>query len=176
MADALDAPVPAGKGVHAEAVVTVDRPVEELYAFWRNPLNLPQVMHDIESVEIIDDRRAHWVVHLPGGLTGEFTVEVYTDVPNEVISWRSLPGSPMPHAGAVRFRPAPGDRGCEVQLSVEFVPPAGALGRALLERLQAVPDQYVGQFLREFKRMMETGEVATVEGQPSGRSLKERRS
>jgi uncharacterized membrane protein len=153
----------------------VDRPVEALYAFWRNPLNLPQVMQDIESVELLDDERAHWTIRLPGGMKGEFTFEVYTDVPNEVISWRSLPDSPMPSAGAVRFRPAPGGRGCEVQLSVEFVPPAGALGRKLLESAQAVPNQFVAQMLRDFKRVMETGEIATVAGQPSGR-IREQRS
>jgi uncharacterized membrane protein len=86
-----------------------------------------------------------------------------------VISWRSISGSDLQMAGSVRFKTAPADRGKEVHLTIEFVPPGGAIGKAVLKLFSEAPQQYFGQFLREFKQVMETGEKATTEGQTSRR-------
>jgi uncharacterized membrane protein len=161
--------VPREKGIHVVRAVTIDRPVEELYNFWHDPTNMPQIFKYVESVQITGLDRAHWKVKLPGGSTTEFDAEVYTDTPNEVISWRSLPGSDLQNAGSVRFKAAPPNRGTEVHLTLEFVPPGGAIGKAILKLFGETPQQYIGQFLREFKQIMETGEKATTEGQTSGR-------
>jgi uncharacterized membrane protein len=150
--------VPHEKGIHVVQTVTIDRPVEELYNFWQNPTHLPEVFKYVESVQPLVDNRAHWVLKLPAGLKTEFDAEVYTDIPNEVISWRSLPGSSLQNAGSVRFRPNLTEDGTEVQLTIEVVPPGGGLGRAVLELFGAAPAQYVGQFLQDFKEVMETGE------------------
>jgi uncharacterized membrane protein len=162
--------VPAETGIHVVRAVTINRSAEDLYNFWRNPANLPSIMKYVESVEYISPERAHWTIKLPAGAKSEFDAEVYTDVPNEVISWRSLPGSQIPNAGSIRFKPAPVDRGTEVTLTIEFVPPGGALGQAVMKMFNEAPSQYIGQYLRDFKMIMETGEQATTEGQPSGRS------
>lgn len=161
--------VPQEQGVHVVRSVTINRPVEELYNFWHDFSNLPQIMNNVDSIQSIADNRTHWTLKLPGGTKIEFDAETYTDMPNEVISWRSLPDSQFKNAGSVRFHPAPADRGTEVRLTVEFVPPAGVLGQAVLKLFGEAPAQYVGQYLREFKQVMETGEKATTEGQPSGR-------
>jgi uncharacterized membrane protein len=161
--------VPHKQGIHVTRAVTIDRPVQDLYNFWHDPANLPQVMTYVESVQPIGENRTHWTLKLPNDATVEFDSEVYTDTPNEVISWRSLPGSQFQNAGSVRFRPAPAGRGTEVHLTVEFVPPGGRLGRAALKLFGDVPNQYIAQYLRDFKQMMETGEKATTEGQTSGR-------
>jgi uncharacterized membrane protein len=161
--------VPHEKGIHVVRAVTIDRPIADLYDFWHDPTNLPQVFSFVESVLVTGPDRAHWTVSIPGGNITELDVEVYTDTPNEVISWRSLPGSDLQMAGSVRFKTAPGNRGTEVQLTLEFVPPGGALGKAVMNLFGEAPQQYIGQFLREFKQIMETGEKATTEGQTSGR-------
>jgi uncharacterized membrane protein len=161
--------VPHEQGVHVTRAVTIDRPVEDLYTFWRDPANLPQVMGYVESVQPIGDNRTHWTIKLPKGATVEFDSEVYTDKPNEVISWRSLPGSQIQNAGSVRFVPAPAGRGTEVHLTVEFVPPGGPIAQAVLKLFGDAPNQYFAQYLRDFKQVMETGEKATTKGQTSGR-------
>jgi uncharacterized membrane protein len=161
--------VPHQQGIHITRAVTVDCDIEELYDFWQNPLNFPDVMKYIESVQMTAPDRARWTIKLPGGMKSEFEVEVYTAVPNELISWRSLPGSDIQHAGSVNFRQGPVGRGTEVHLTLEFVPPGGPIGQALFRLFDEAPGQYVAQFLREFKQMMETGEIATNQGQPSGR-------
>jgi uncharacterized membrane protein len=161
--------VPRKQGFHVTRGITINRPVEDLYNFWRVPTNLPQVITYVESIQPTGDDRAHWTIKLPGGAKAVFDVEIYTDTPNEVISWRSLPESPIQNAWSIRFRPAPAERGTEVLLTIEFVPPAGPLGLAVLKLFGDVPAQYIGQYLRDFKQMMETGEKATTKGQTSGR-------
>lgn len=162
--------VPAETGIHVVRAVTINRSAEDLYNFWRNPANLPSVMKYVESVEYISPERAHWIIKLPAGAMSEFDAEVYTDVPNEVISWRSLPGAQISNAGSIRFKPAPAGRGTEVTLTLEFVPPGGPLGQAVMNMFNDAPGQYIGQYLRDFKMIMETGEQATTQGQSSGRS------
>lgn len=157
------------KGIKVVKSITVDKPVEELYNFWHDPTNYPAVMDYVQSVQITGQNTAHWTVKLPGGIKSEFDAEVYTDVPNEVISWRSIEGSELQNAGSVRFRKAPAEKGTEVQLTVEFVPPGGVIGQAVSKLFGEVPAQYIGNYLRQFKQKMETGETPTIEGQPSGR-------
>jgi uncharacterized membrane protein len=159
--------------IKVSRTITINRPAEDLYAFWRVPANLPDVMGYVESVQMQDDKTAHWTIKLPGGMKVEFDVEVYKDIPNEVIAWRSLDGSELPNGGTVSFRPAPANRGTQVHLVVEFVPPAGMLGRTVLKLFNDAPAQYISQYLRELKQVMETGEKSTTKGQPSGRESEE---
>ena len=47
-------------GTHVDESVTINRPIEELYRFWRNLENLPQFMHHLESVERVTDTLSRW--------------------------------------------------------------------------------------------------------------------
>jgi hypothetical protein len=38
--------------------ITIGRPVDEVYAFWKDPTNFSSFMHHVESVEPIDERRS----------------------------------------------------------------------------------------------------------------------
>lgn len=161
--------VPHETGIHVARAITINRSAEELYQFWRNPSNLSRALKYVESVQMLGDNNARWTIKLPGGATAEYNAELFTDTPNEVISWRSLPSAELKNAWSVRFVPAPGGRGTEVHFTIEFVPPGGALGRAVANLFGEVPAQYFQQSLRELKQLMETGEKATTEGQTSGR-------
>lgn len=160
--------VPHETGIHVARSVTINRPVEDLYSFWRDPNNLARILKYVDSVQMMGDNRAHWTIKLPGGSTTEFDAELFTDTPNEVISWRSLEGADIKNAWSVRFRSAPGGRGTEVHFTVEFTPPGGAIGKAVTNLFGEAPAQYFAQYLREFKQLMETGEKTTNAG-PSGR-------
>ena len=52
--------------------VTINRPREELYAFWRDPANLAAFMENVVRIDRIDDQRSHWVVKAPAGKTVEW--------------------------------------------------------------------------------------------------------
>jgi len=73
------------------------------------------------------------------------------------------------NAGSVHFRDAAGGRGTELRVVLEYDPPAGRLGAAVATLLGEEPNVQVREDLRRFKQLVETGEIATTEGQPSGR-------
>jgi uncharacterized membrane protein len=157
------------EGIKVERAVTIERPAAELFQFWRNFSNLPRFMQHLEAVEVLDARRSHWIARAPAGRTVAWDAEILTEQPNELIGWRSLPGADVPNAGSVRFKPAPGDRGTEVHVSLEYDAPGGSAGVLVARLFGEEPDLQVREDLRRFKQIMEAGEVATTEGQPSGR-------
>ncbi len=152
-------PGQVGQGLDVRHAITVNRPVEAIYQYWRNFENLPRFMRHLETVAIIDERRSHWVAKGPAGMRVEWEAELVTDRPNEQIAWRSLEGSSVTNAGSVRFRSAPGGRGTEVRVDLQYAPPGGKLGAAVASLFGAEPAQQVIDDLRRFKQVMETGEV-----------------
>ena len=92
-----DAPATAakqGKGSDATAkTVTINRPRQDIYDFWRDFSNLAQVMDNVVSIETMDHRRSHWMVKAPGGSTVEWTSRVTEDRPGELIAWMSEEGA-----------------------------------------------------------------------------------
>jgi uncharacterized membrane protein len=141
------------------ATVTVNKPVDEVYRFWKNPENFSRFMDQIESVRVSNGGRAHWRLKAPAGLTVEWDAELVTDTPNETISWRSVDGSEVENKGTVRFRRATGDKGTEVELEVDFKPKAGPVGERIAKLFLSIPKTQVKNDLRRFKQIMEVGEV-----------------
>src|SRR5688572_9457382 len=155
------------RGIHVEQSVTINKYPWELYAYWRNFENLPRIMSHLESVKVIDDKRSHWVAKAPAGTNVEWDAEIINDEPNALIAWRSLGGADVDNAGSVRFVPA-GERGTEVKVVIDYIPPAGRLGAYVAKLFGEEPQQQIHDDLRNFKARMETGEVPTTEGQSSG--------
>jgi len=143
--------------------VAINRPREELYDFWRDFRNLARFMENIERVDVLDDRRSHWVVSAPAGRTVEWDSIIEEDVPNEVIAWRSAKDADIRHSGRVEFRPAPGGRGTAVTVTIAYDPPAGGVGKIIARLFQKEPRLQARRDLRRFKQLMETGEIATAE-------------
>lgn len=158
----------AKQGIHVEKAVTINRPMEELYRFWRDFENLPRFMHHLKSVTVSDERHSHWVATAPAGASVEWDAEITADRENEQIAWRSLEGSEVPNSGQVRFVPAPGGRGTEVRVSLDYAPPAGLLGATFARLFGEEPSQQVEKDLLRFKNLMEAGEIPTTDGQPHG--------
>jgi uncharacterized membrane protein len=147
-------------GIKMKKAIIIDRPASELYAFWKNLENLPKLVDMLESVQVRDDNRSHWVAIGPGGVRLEWDAEITTDRENEMIGWRSIEGSTVETAGYIRFERAPGDRGTLVRIALEYDPPAGSIGAVLSSALGKRPGAHVEEALRRFKQRMETGEVA----------------
>jgi uncharacterized membrane protein len=151
-------------GVQVEHVTTVSRPIEDVYQFWKNFENFPRFMRHLESVQVTGDRRSRWCATGPAGTRVEWDAETIRDDENEWIAWRSLEGSDVQNSGSVRFVPAPGARGTEVRVQLQYTPPAGALGRGIAWLFGEEPDQQVHEDLHRFKQLMETGEIPLSEG------------
>ncbi|HET9985308.1 MAG TPA: SRPBCC family protein [Longimicrobiales bacterium] len=162
--------------MHVLRSVTVGRPVEDVYRFWRDFRNLPRVMTHLESVQVEEDgRRSHWKTRAPAGRSAEWDAELVEDIPNELIAWRSLEGSDIQNAGVVRFAPAPGNRGTEIHLELSYTPPAGVIGATIARLFGEDPGQQIQDDLYAFKQVMETGEVARSDANPRGGHLMKQR-
>lgn len=142
------------------AVVTINRPADELYAFWRDFSNLPRVMENIESIVTHDAGRSHWVVKAPGGRTVEWDAIVTEDVDGRAIGWQSADGSDVRSSGRVEFAPVEG-RGTVVRAVIAYDPPGGAIAQLLAKLVQREPAIQARRDLRRFKQYMETGEIST---------------
>lgn len=160
-------------GIYVERVVTVARPADELFDYWQHFERLPLFMKHLESVKVIDARRSHWVACAPAGRTVEWDAEIVDLEENQQISWRSLEGSDVQTTGSVCFTPAPGGRGTEVLVSLRYSAPGGKVGAMLARLFGEEPSQQIAHDMRRFKMLMEAGEVATVEGQPTAHKLKQ---
>lgn len=140
----------------------------ELYDYWRRLENLPRVFRHLESVTETDGRRSHWVANAPAKQTVAWDAEIVNDVPGEVIAWRSLAGASVPNAGAVTFREAPGGRGTEIKVTLEYEPPAGKLGVLVAKLFGEEPNIQVREDLRRYKNLMEAGEIPVSENPGQG--------
>ncbi len=160
---------PPGPGIHVEETVTINRPREDLFRFWRQLDNLPRFMKHLLSVDVLDDTHSRWTATAPAGQTVSWNAEIVAEKKNALLSWRSVEGSDIENRGSVRFVKAAAERGTEVWLTLEYHPPAGALGAIIAKLFGEEPEQQVRDDLKRFKSLMETGEIPTTKGQPRGR-------
>jgi uncharacterized membrane protein len=154
-------------GIHVQQSFSVNKPREELYRFWRQFDNLPSFMKHLESVRVLSDTRSHWVVKGPFGNV-EWDAEIIHDKPDELIAWKSMANADVDSSGSVRFADGGNDRGTTVRVVLDYIPPAGKIGKYVAKLFGEEPTLQVREDLRRFKRLMETGEIPTTMGQPRG--------
>jgi uncharacterized membrane protein len=148
------------------AVMTINRPLSDVYHYWRRVRNFPEFMPHLASVTSDNARASHWVLR---GEKLAWDVELVEDVPETRIGWRSAPEAEVTHEMTVEFARSPGGRGTEVRVDVIFQPAGGAVGTLLAKAFGSDPVQTMQSDLRRLKQLMETGEVPTTVGQPTGK-------
>lgn len=144
------------RGVKVEAAITIYRPQQEVYAYWRTFENLPMFMDHLVEVRDIDGRRSHWVAKGPLGVPVEWDAEIINDIPPDVIAWKTVGHSDVVSAGSVRFKQAPGDLGTQVRVKLQYDPPAGKIGATVAWMLGDDPQQAIEEDLRRFKELLES--------------------
>ncbi len=166
-----------GRGeVTLQTGITIDRKPEELYSYWRDFEHLPQFMRHLVDVTKLDASHSHWIAQAPFGKTLEWDSEVTEDIPNERIAWRSVEGSDIKHHGEIRFRPATGGHGTEVQVDMSYQPPGGKFATTMAQYFNGITQEKLHEDVRRFKQLMEAGEIptagATPASPPTGGSLR----
>ena len=146
------------------ATIAIQRPPEELYRYWRELSNLPRFMLYLSEVQDLGEGRSHWIARGRNGMHIEWNSEITDERPNEKIAWRALPESPIGLSGSVHFERGPPGKGTLVRLRLE----SSGGGASGLQKLRAVTRETLRKQLLRFKQLMETGEIATTEGQPTG--------
>jgi uncharacterized membrane protein len=151
-------PTKESRGLTIKRSITVNRPIEEVYAFWRNFENLPQFMKHVSSVQNTGEGQSRWSAGTGDGETLTWDVQVVEERENQLLSWRTMGVSDLTGHGRVEFRTAPGGRGTEVRANIVFQPPAGAIGAKVARFFRDIPGVTIENQLNVFKQIMETGE------------------
>lgn len=156
---ASSAPGRGERATHTTKSVTVNRPLEEVYRFWRNFENIPCFASHLESVRVLDEKRSHWVAKGPSGARIEWDARIVEDRPSELIALRSI-DTEVSASALVRFTRAPGERGTEVHVQIRYEPAGGVLGEAFARLFGKGLEHLVVSGLRRFKQLIETGDIA----------------
>lgn len=144
------------RGVHLASAITIAAKPAAVYAFWRDPAQLAQALPPNITVHAQDDSHWHWslgTAETPDLAT--WTSELINDVPSKVLSWKTVGESTIVSAGSVSFSKAPGGRGTEVRVRMQYSPPMGRLGAAVARLFGQSADEIVRQSLRDIKHYLE---------------------
>jgi len=144
------------KAIRTSRAITIHRPPEEVYRFWRDFRNLARFMPHVEEIEIVDQTRSRWRAKTAAGKL-RWDAQIVGDRPGERIEWTTTRGADLPHAGIVTFRPAPGGRGTELTVEMHVRAAGGKVVRPIAE-------QQMETDLRRLKAVMETGDVIRTDG------------
>jgi uncharacterized membrane protein len=145
------ASVGRGDGIKVEQAVTINRPREEIFRFWRNFENLPRIMDHLRRFRSWTSSGPTGSPRVPQGPGGVGRRDQRD--PGRADQLAPLPGSQVAHAGSVHFLPAQDDA-TEVRVILRYDPPAGKVGAAVARLFGENPHQ-VAEDLRRFKRVME---------------------
>lgn len=140
----------------------VDRPRNEVYAFWRNLENLPRFMKHLSSVEERNEKNSHWRANIPGELVKlSWNAEITREEENSYIGWQSVEGSMVDNAGRVQFTDAISGQGTELEVEINYFPPAGSLGRGIAKLLNGVFESKIREDIINFKHYIEGEDYQT---------------
>jgi uncharacterized membrane protein len=159
--------VPSKQGIRVDKAITIERPVAEVYAFWRQLNNLPTFMRHLDSVVVQDELHSHWAAKTLGGKIVEWDAEVIEQRENEMISWRSLPDSEVDNAGSVWFTPVPGGNATQLRVELRYIPPAGKTGAFIAKLFGRDAAAEIDEDLQRLKSLLENGKLPDGESGPA---------
>lgn len=148
------------RAIDLQKTIHIAAPVGEVFAFWSEYENFPKFMSRVLDVRMSDraPRLSHWTVAGPAGVPVSFDAETTRVIPNEMIAWRTLPGTPVAHAGIVRFDREL-DGSTRVHIRMSYNPPAGWFGHEIASFFGADAKQSMDEDLVRMKTLIETGKA-----------------
>lgn len=157
-------------GRHAVNVrkdIHIKAPVHEVFSFFCNLEAFPRVMDHLKNVTVAGGR-SRWKVAGPAGIPVRWEAQITEFVRDDRIAWQSIPGSPTPNAGVIRFQPEDDGRRTRVEVRMSYTPPGGFLGHGVAKLLGKDPRRAMDQDLLRVKSLLETG-TATAHGRTVSR-------
>jgi len=144
------------RGFRVMESIRIDRPLHQIFAFWRRLENLPRFMAHLERVVDLGNGHSHWVAKGPAGMQVEWDAEIINEVPDKVIGWQSLRGADLVTAGSVNFDTMDGGRSTQITIHLQYAPPGGRLGKLVAQLFGDEPSQAIREDLRRLKRLLES--------------------
>jgi uncharacterized membrane protein len=145
------------RGIDIQKTITIEAPPDRVFGLLSNPENFPQVMSHLEQVTKIGEKTYHWRATGPAGTSVEWDSELVDLVPNQLIVWKSKPGSVIDNAGVVRLDSLNG--GTRIHIRMSYNPPGGVVGHAVAGLFGSDPKRVLDDDLARFKSLMERGKT-----------------
>ena len=127
--------------------IEVKEPLSTVYNQWTQFEEFPQFMDGVERVEQLDDTHLHWKAKI-GGREKEWDAEIYEQIPDQSIAWRSISGTQ--NDGVVSFDQTENGTCITLRLTVE---PEGAIEK-MGDSLGVLSRRVEGD-LKRFKKHLE---------------------
>ena len=141
--------------VNIQISSVINKPVGEVYAFWRDLQNLPKFMTHLESVKPINSKTSKWTAKGPAGI-GKLTwkAEIVKEEYERFIGWNSLPDSNIKNAGKVVFTPI--DEATQIDVTLSYHAPLGLAGESAARLLNPYFKKLVETDILNFKSYIES--------------------
>lgn len=148
------------RNINIRTMVTVNRPRNEVYAFWRQLSNLPLFMEHLKSVEVLDGKRSLWKAQLPAtfGTTLQWEAEIVKEIEGEFIGWNSLPNASIQNAGKVEFRDTLNNE-TEIRVTISYRAPFGDIGEGIASWLNPMLESVIKKDVQNYKHYLEAGDI-----------------
>ena len=140
-----------------EGRVTIKRPVEKVFEFYRNFRNLPSFLGDVMAIDKTGSATSRWTIQGPLGIQVHWTVRVTEERPNELIRYETVSSPALKTVWEVYF--ASGLATDETEVREVMKVPLGRLGRAALALIGKFPAEEMYSNLNRLREMLETGKV-----------------
>ena len=145
--------------VNIRTSTTIDKPVKEVYAFWRRLENLPKFMKHIESINQTDKITSEWKAKGPAGIgTLTWRSQILMDEKNKLLSWHSLPESTIDNAGKVYFKDL--GESTELNITISYRAPLGVAGETAAKWLNPLFERMVKNDIESLKSYLETDDTS----------------
>jgi uncharacterized membrane protein len=144
--------------------ITVNAPKASVYSFWRDLSNLPKFMTHLKSVEE-HGTRSHWVANTPGQVVAlSWNAEITREEEGSYIGWQSVEGSMIDNAGRVQFTDTLNGTGTEIQVDINYFPPAGSVGRGVASLFNGMFEKMIREDIQNFKTYAEHADFRNFAG------------
>lgn len=143
--------------VNIRTSVVIQRPVAEVYEFWRKLENLPKFMKHLESVQQINKITSEWKATGPKGIGSiSWKAQILMDEKDKMMSWHSLPESTVDNAGKVLFKDL--GNSTELDVTISYRAPLGVAGETAAKWLSPIFENIVKSDIESLKSYLETGQ------------------
>lgn len=150
-----------------EASITIRRPVEDVFTFYRDFRNLPRFLGDVMAIEPIDRSTSRWTIQGPLGIRAHWNVRVIEERANALIQYETVGSPELRTRWEIHFAPGPAPGETTVRQVMKA--PLGRLGRAALALIGKFPAEEVLANLHRLKQVLETGTVTDTSYSVAGK-------
>jgi uncharacterized membrane protein len=140
-----------------QARVIIQRPVEQVFAFYRDPANMPSFLGDVMASEALDSATFRWTVQGPLGIRVHSRLRVTEERTNELIRYETIGTPGLSAQWEISF--ATGSTTGETEVRSKMNVPLGKIGIAALALMGKFPADEQSANLHRLKQLLETGRV-----------------